>query len=179
MNTYNLSTERLLIKPITQNDLNYVHTLHSLPEVDQFNTLGIPENIRDTSAILDKWITENSLKNTRSFTFTIGLQTCQKCIGIIGITLGKPKYNNAEIWFKFHPAYWNKGYATEAVNAILEFGFNTLQLHRIEAGSATGNIGSIKVLEKAGMIREAHTRQLLPLQSGWSDNYGYAKLATD
>jgi len=117
--------------------------------------------------------------NTRSFTFTICLQTYQECIGIIGINLGKPKYNNAEIWFKFDPAYWNKGYATEAVNAILEFGFNTLQLHRIEAGCATGNIGSIKVLEKVRMIREAHTRQLLPLQSGWSDNYGYAKLATD
>lgn len=175
MNTYNLSTERLLIKPITQADLHYVHTLHSLPEVNQFNTLGIPENINDTEAILDKWMNEN----TRSFTFTIGLKTCQECIGIIGITLGKPKYKNAEIWFKFDPAYWNKGYATEAVNAILEFGFNTLQLHRIEAGCATGNIGSIKVLEKVGMIREAHTRQLLPLQSGWSDNYGYAKLATD
>ena len=175
MNTYNLSTARLLIKPIIQADLHYVHTLHSLPEVDQFNTLGIPQNINDTKAILDNWMTGN----TRSFTFTICLQTCQECIGIIGINLGKPKYKNAEIWFKFDPAYWNKGYATEAVNAILEFGFNILQLHRIEAGCATGNIGSIKVLEKAGMIREAHTRQLLPLQSGWSDNYGYAKLATD
>lgn len=175
MNTYNLSTERLLIKPIADADLHNVHTLHSLPEVNQFNTLGIPENIKDTKAILDKWMTGN----TRSFTFTICLQTYQECIGIIGINLGKPKYKNAEIWFKFDPAYWNKGYATEAVNAILEFGFNTLQLHRIEAGCATGNIGSIKVLEKVGMIREAHTRQLLPLQSGWSDNYGYAKLATD
>ena len=175
MNTYNLSTERLLIKPIADADLHNVHTLHSLPEVNQFNTLGIPENIKDTKAILDKWMTGN----TRSFTFTICLQTYQECIGIIGINLGKPKYKNAEIWFKFDPAYWNKGYATEAVHAILEFGFNTLQLHRIEAGCATGNIGSIKVLEKVGMIREAHTRQLLPLQSGWSDNYGYAKLATD
>jgi hypothetical protein len=36
------------------------------------------------------------------FTF-ICLQTCQECIGIIGINLGKPKYNNAEIWFKFDP----------------------------------------------------------------------------
>ena len=175
MNTYNLSTARLLIKPIIQADLHYVHSLHSLPEVDQFNTLGIPQNINDTKAILDNWMTGN----TRSFTFTICLQTCQECIGIIGINLGKPKYKNAEIWFKFDPAYWNKGYATEAVNAILEFGFNTLKLHRIEAGCAIGNIGSIKVLEKVGMIREAHTRQLLPLQSGWSDNYGYAKLATD
>jgi [ribosomal protein S5]-alanine N-acetyltransferase len=49
----------------------------------------------------------------------------------------------------------------------------------VEAGCAIGNTGSIKVLEKAGMKREAHTRQLLPLKSGWSDNYGYAILSTD
>jgi len=41
------------------------------------------------------------------------------------------------------------------------------------------NKGSIHVLEKVGMLREAHTRKLLPLKSGWADNYGYAILSTD
>lgn len=95
------------------------------------------------------------------------------------MNLGKAKYNNAEVWFKFDPKFWNRGYATEALNLILQFGFNDLKLHRIEAGCAIGNSGSIKVLEKVGMLRESHTRQLLPLKSGWSDNYGYAKLTTD
>lgn len=60
-----------------------------------------------------------------------------------------------------------------------DLGFETLQLHRIEAGCAVGNIGSMTVLEKVGMFREAHTRKLLPLKSGWSDNYRYAILSTD
>jgi RimJ/RimL family protein N-acetyltransferase len=50
---------------------------------------------------------------------------------------------------------------------IFDFGFNTLKL-RISAGCAIENIGSFKVLEKAGMIREGHSRQLIPLKTGWS-----------
>jgi len=59
------------------------------------------------------------------------------------------------------------------------FGFETLKLHRIQAGCAVNKIGSIKVLEKAGMIREGRGRQVLPLKSGWSDNFEYSILETD
>ena len=54
-----------------------------------------------------------------------------------------------------------------------------LRLHRIETGCAVGNIGSIRVLEKAGMVREGRLRQVLPLRSGWSDNFKYSILETD
>ena len=72
-----------------------------------------------------------------------------------------------------------KGYATEALKEILRFGFDQLNLHRIEAGCAVENVASIKVLEKAGMQREGRKRQVLPLKSGWSDNFEYAILAAD
>ena len=100
-------------------------------------------------------------------------------IGLIGLNLGKEHYKNAEIWFQLDYRFWNKGYATESLRKIIDFGFETLKLHRIEAGCAVNNVGSFRVLEKVGMLREAHTRKLLPLQSGWSDNYGYAILETD
>lgn len=179
MNTIILKTERLILRPITLLDLDYIHELHSLKETDEFNTLGIPEDIEETKLLLEKWVFENNKVLPTNFSFVVGLNTGNHSIGLIGINLGKVKYKNAEVWFKFHNDHWNKGYGTESLNEILRFGFNNLNLHRIEAGCAVGNIGSIKVLEKAGMIREAHTRKLLPLKSGWSDNYGYAILSTD
>lgn len=182
MNNTILQTERLNLRPVVKLDLDYIHELHSLPETDLFNTLGIPENIKETEMILEKWIFENEKENNTNFTFIIDLnkeREINATIGLIGINLGKEKYRNAEVWFKFHKDYWNKGYATEAARKILSFGFKNLQLHRIEAGCAVENIGSICVLEKIGMIREAHKRKLLPLKSGWSDNYGYAILSTD
>ena len=62
---------------------------------------------------------------------------------------------------------------------IIEFGFVDLTLHRIEAGCAANNIGSVRVLEKAGMKREGMRRKTLPLKSGWADNYLYGILEDD
>lgn len=174
-----LQTERLVLTLITEKELEKVHALHCLEETDQFNTLGIPENSEITRQILANWIAENNKEITQRYTFAVTLKSDTTFIGITGINLGKPKYKNAEVWFKFDVAFWNKGYATETLKEILNFGFNILNLHRIEAGCAVENVGSIKVLEKVGMLREAHTRQLLPLKTGWADNYGYAKLSSD
>ena len=98
---------------------------------------------------------------------------------MFGLNLASQKFKSGEIWYKLHPNYWGKGYATEALNRALDFGFDELKLHRIQAGCAVENIGSIRVLEKVGMTREGHKRKILPLKSGWSDNYHYALLETD
>ncbi|CDT07611.1 GNAT family N-acetyltransferase [Sphingobacterium sp. PCS056] len=171
----NFKTERLYIRPISEHDIENVHRLHSLAETDEFNTLGIPKDIQETRKIVENWILENNKRHT----FAIELKKDHEFIGLIGINLGKEKYKNAEVWFKLDSKFWNKGYATESLKRIIAFGFNDLNLHRIEAGCAVANTGSIQVLEKVGMLREAHTRKLLPLKSGWSDNYGYAILSTD
>lgn len=174
-----LKTERLNLRPISESDIENVYNLQSLEETAKYNTSKIPENINDTKIIVENWIIENNKEETKKFTFAIDLINDKKFIGLIGINLGKEYYRNAEIWFQFDYRFWNKGYATESLRKIIDFGFEALNLHRIEAGCAVENIGSFSVLEKAGMKREAHTRKLLPLKSGWSDNYGYAILETD
>lgn len=174
-----MKTERLNLRPVTHFDFDAVHELNCLTETAEFNPSGIPENIEQTKSLVEQWILENQNDNNRSFTFAVELSDDNQFIGLIAINLGKEKYKNAEVWYKFNVNFWSKGYATEALKKIIDFGFNHLNLHRIEAGCAVGNIGSICVLEKAGMLREAHTRKLLPLKTGWSDNYGYAILSTD
>lgn len=175
----NIFTSRLSLRAVSKNDLKVVHGLHLLPQTNEYNTLGIPKNIKTTQEIIKNWIENNELPIPKSYTFVIETTHEKQFIGLIGIHLGKEKYKNAEVWFKTDPLFWGKGFATESLKAILKFGFEELQLHRIEAGCAIANINSIKVLEKVGMQREAHTRKLLPLDSGWSDHYGYAILSTD
>ena len=179
MNNVILKNERLILRLVTKIDAENIHVLHSLVEVDKYNTLGIPENIEETQLLLKNWIVENNKEVIERYTFAIELQNSHEFIGLIGINMGKAKYKNAEVWFKINPKFWNNGFATEALEEMLKFGFNHLNLHRIEAGCAVENSGSIKVLEKVGMLREGHTRKLLPLKSGWSDNFGYAILSTD
>ena len=174
-----LETDRLKLKLITTTDLEKIHELHSLPETDKFNTLGIPTNISETKKIVDELIMKNNNGKKINFTFKVELNDLNSFIGLISLNLGNPKFKNAEVWYKFHSDFWSKGYATESLNRIIEFGFNELKLHRIEAGCAVDNIGSIRTLEKVGMTREGRKRKVLPLKDGWSDNFVYAILSSD
>lgn len=174
-----LKTERLNLRPISENDIENIFELQSLEQTSKFNTSKPPIDINETKINVAKWIAENNKENIKHFTFAVELIDDNKFIGLIGLHLGKEHYKNAEVWFQLDYRFWNKGYATESLRKIIDFGFETLKLHRIEAGCAVDNVGSFTVLEKVGMLREAHTRQLLPLKSGWSDNYGYAILSSD
>jgi len=174
-----LQTERLLLQELSLADLNDVHQLHSLPEVDAFNTLGIPETIQTTEALLNEWMEQQQLNPRRSYTFRITLVQTNQFMGLIALNLGKPHFKIAEVWYKLHSAYWNNGYTKEALLKLLQFAFRELKLHRVEAGCAVENIASIKVLENVGMIREGRKRNVLPIRGAWIDNYFYAILETD
>jgi len=177
MNTHKLITKRLKLIPLTNNELGFTHLLHSNPEVDFYNTLGIPATIKETEAILDEMVIENEKVETQKFTFLMKWE--EQKIGLIALNLGNKKYEIGESWYKLLPQFWGQGLATEALKEVIHFGFHQLKLHRIEAGCASGNIGSVRVLEKAGMIREGHKRQHLPLKSGWADCYEYGILWKD
>ncbi|MFT5336056.1 MAG: ribosomal-protein-alanine N-acetyltransferase [Luteibaculaceae bacterium] len=160
-------------------DLSAIHKLLSWPETDKYNALGIPANMDETKLLVARWMRNNDLKSTKNFTFAIENTQGHIFMGLFGLNLGNIKYKRGEVWFKIHPDFWNQGFATEVLERMLDFGFSTLQLHRIQAGCAVENKASIQVLEKVGMVREGRGRQVLPLKSGWSDNFEYAILESD
>ncbi|MED4129156.1 GNAT family protein [Shouchella miscanthi] len=81
-----------------------------------------------------------------------------------------------EIGWVFHPNYQNKGYASEAAYAILKYGFENLNLHRVIATCQPENVPSWRVMEKVGMRREGYFKKCIPHESGWWDEYYYAIL---
>lgn len=174
-----LTSLRLHLKEVTIHDLNQIHELLSLPETDEYNTMGIPESIEATRTHLEQWFSDQKQDPRMSYTLAVSLIDSNQFIGLVGIKLGIPKYKNAHVWYKLHKDFWNFGYATEATKELLRFGFEELQLHRIEAGCDIENIGSIKVLEKVGMVREGIKRKNLPIRGDWKDNFFYAILEED
>ncbi|GAA3512650.1 hypothetical protein GCM10022393_28070 [Aquimarina addita] len=172
-----IQTNRLQLRPVREADLSIIHELLSIPAVDMYNALGIPTNKAVTQVYLDEWIDNFRLR--KEFVFALCTLDTNDFVGLISIRIGNSKYKIGSLWYKLLPDFWSKGYATEAVIKLLQFGFLQLHLHRIEAGCAVDNIGSIRVLEKSGMIREGHKRKVLPLKTGWSDNYEYAMLEED
>jgi len=174
----NLKTNRLSLREISVEDIPNIHLLNSFPEVDQFNTLGIPKSLSETEDLILPIIQDQATNPRPRFVWLI--QNNQNdFIGLIGIVMGKAKYFSAEIWYKIHPSHWNHGYASEAVECVLGFCFNELKLHRVCAGCATENLASIKVLEKNRFVREGRHRKILPIRGAWFDNYEYAILEED
>ncbi|MBW3545533.1 MAG: GNAT family N-acetyltransferase [Bacteroidetes bacterium] len=174
-----LCTERLSLKLVSLADLLDIHALHALPETNEFNTLGIPENPDQTRKVLQDFIDAAHRASKPEYTFAIRVRQSQAFIGLIALKCGNPMYRMGDVWYKIHKDHWRKGFATEALRAVLAYGFGELQLHRIEAGCAVANKGSVAVLKKVGMQKEGSKRKVLPLASGWSDNYEYAILEED
>lgn len=174
-----LQTKRLTLREVLLTDLKQIHELLSLKETDEFNTLGIPENIEKTAQWVLDWSEEKKTSPRNFYTFSVELTGQPTFVGLVALYLGAANYKKGKIWIKLHSDHWNKGYATECLKELLQFGFRHLQLHRIEAGCAVENIASKKVIEKAGFVQEGLFRDNLPIRGKWVDNYEFAMLDTD
>jgi ribosomal-protein-alanine N-acetyltransferase len=174
-----LESKRLKIVEITWKDLEDIHKLHSIPEVDEFNTLGIPKSIEETREIIRPLIEGMDGPTRKSYAWKILLKKSDVFIGMAGITLSNDKFRLGEIYYKLMPEYWGNGYATEVCKALINSGFKSFYLHKVEAGVAVENIRSIRVLEKSGMIREGLRRKILPIRGQWIDNFHYAIVEDD
>lgn len=177
--TQGLESERLILNEITWEDLENIHLLHLIPEIDKFNTLGIPKSLDDTREVIKTAIEDNQNSIRKTIAWTIWEKCTNDFIGEAGINLSANKFKLGEIYYNVNPKFWNKGYGTEIAKVLIKFGFEDLRLHKVEAGVATENLQSIRVLEKAGMTREGLRRDILPIRGEWKDNYHYAIVESD
>ena len=69
----NIITNRLKIRDLSSGDIDNIHTLHSLPETDRFNTLGIPESTQTTEKLVAEWLTARNTLPRASYIYSIEL----------------------------------------------------------------------------------------------------------
>jgi len=103
----------------------------------------------------EKWISthQQEFEAGESTNCAIILKSAQMLIGAIGLNMNL-RFNRAELGYWVAKEYWNQGYCTEASGAMLEYGFHTLNLHKITATHIKRNPSSGKVMEKIGMKKE-------------------------
>lgn len=174
-----IETERLILREIDRTDLEAIHQLHSVPEVDEFNTLGIPENLKETLQIMEPILKNQKASVRKHYSWMIFSKKTGEFLGLAGLTLSADRFRLGEIYYKFFPEFWGKGYATEVSKVLIKCGFEYFSLHKMEAGVAVENFRSIRVLEKSGMIREGLRRKILPIRGEWVDCYLYAIIEDD
>ncbi len=90
-----------------------------------------------------------------------------KMVGTCGFTSFNFISNSAEVGYVLNPDFWGKGIMQEALARVLEFGFEKLELHRIEARFIEGNLRSRHVMEKAGMRFEGILREAMLVKGNY------------
>jgi ribosomal-protein-alanine N-acetyltransferase len=152
-----LETERLLLRRIDTNDINEIFALRSNPETMKY----IPRPLVKTNedALEHIAMIDAKIENNEGINWGITLKNDPKLIGIIGHYRIKPEHFRAEIGYMLLPEFNGKGIIPEAVKEVVDYGFNVMKLHSIEAIIDPENFGSEKVLQKNGFVKEAHLKE--------------------
>ncbi|WP_345991088.1 GNAT family N-acetyltransferase [Chryseobacterium sp. Chry.R1] len=151
-----LETDRLILRQLTRNDAKDLFEYFSLDIVMEYYDLATFTELEEAEKLIDTF--NNDFENNKGFRWAIELKGENKVIGTCGYHNWFHEHFKAEIGYELHPEYWQKAYMKEAVQPILSFGFEKMNLHRIEAFIDPANISSEKLLFSAGFQKEGTMR---------------------
>ncbi|MGW0061978.1 GNAT family N-acetyltransferase [Streptosporangium sandarakinum] len=174
--SYPLRTDRLTLRPFTEDDLHPLHAIHRLPEVARY-LYGEAHDLEQTRAALAKKITSAALTDEgQALSLAVQLTTTGELVGDATLFWHSRTHRSGEIGYVFHPGHHGNGYATETARVLLRLGFEELGLHRITGRLDGRNHASARVLERLGMRREAHLVENEFVKGEWTDEVIYAML---
>ena len=147
-----IETKNLLLRRIHPSDSSALFKVLADQEVTEFYDDDALVDISQASDQIEAW--ENGFKNKGCIRWGITRKNEDYLIGSCGFYGFHSWYRRASIGYELARNYWRQGIMTEALSAIIDFGFDKMELNRIEAVVMPENNASIKMLEKLGFHKE-------------------------
>lgn len=173
-----LNTHRLLLREIQIDDGTALNAIESNEQVTRYQTFD-PRTPEDTRAHIQRAIKQQSDSPRLFYDLAIVLLDSKTLIGRCGLGMFRPEHFEAGIWYELGIEHWGKGYASEAVSALLPFVFNELRLHRLVADCDPRNEASCRLVRKLGFKLEGTHRENYWLKGEWCNTEIYAMLRSD
>lgn len=143
-------TARLLLRPPTEDDLAALRAIVADPVALRYRgRTEITEEM--TREFLRQAALSEAMRPRLFYPFVVALRAEGGVIGECGLTLSASGEREPTLWYALNPAYWRRGYMSEAVWELLRMGFEELRVQAIVALCHPANRGSIGVLERVGM----------------------------
>jgi len=161
-----LETERLTLRELNLDDAKAIFGLRTNKEVVEFIDRKTLNNLSESRAFID--LISNLTSNNKGVFWVIESKNNHQLIGTIGLRNFEDEENYAEIGYELDPNYHQKGFMSEAFEAILKFGFENLELKTIEAFTHQDNTASIALLEKQKFVLDPEKRE-----EGFENNRSY------
>ena len=156
-----LHTPRLRLRAFALADVPHLVALAGNYEVAR-HTLNIPYPYGEEDARRWVQITQENFAQQTGYAFAVALKATGDFSGGIGLTVDR-RFDRAEAGYWLGQPYWGQGLASEALAALLQFGFAELALNKIYATHIASNPASGRVMLKNGMVKEGelvqHTRR--------------------
>lgn len=172
-----IETSRLFLREVTNEDASDM--LRYLSDKDVVKHMGL-EPFQSIEDALDEISWYQSIHEDGSgIRWGITLKDSVKVIGSCGFLNRNTKHYRAEVGFELSKEYWGKGIASEALEAVIKFGFDHYSFERIEALIEPDNVPSQKLVEKQGFKREGLLRHYEFTCGKFDDLYMYSILKED
>lgn len=171
-----IRTERLLLRPLREGDEEAIFGYASDPRIDRYVIWNHHRAVEESRFYLLGVLERYSAGDAAPW--AIVEQENNTLIGTVGFVEVWPSHLRAEIGYALAPDFWNRGIATEATRAAINWGFREMGLHRIEARCDPQNIASARVMEKCGMEYEGTLRGQMQVKGAPCDMKMYAVVGT-
>ena len=153
-----IETPRLLLRRVVRNDAAAIMALRGDAENMKYIPRPLVTNIEQ--ALVHFEMIDAKIENNEGINWGITIkENPEKRLGIIGHYRSLPEHYRSEIGYMLLPEFKGKGIITEAIHAILIYGFEEMNLHSVEAIIDPDNLASERVLQKNGFVKEAHIRE--------------------
>lgn len=175
-----LVTDRLTLRPITDDDLDDVLAYQSLPEVHRY--LYTRPRTREEMPDVIATMAARTAIGGGSTVIHLGLVPHDgpgRVVGDVLLIETSREHRQGEVGYVVAPSAQGRGYAVEACRPLLAFAFGPLRWHRVQGRLDARNAGSARVLERLGMRREAHLVENERVKGEWTDEVVYGLLARE
>ena len=134
-----------------------VYEYSSDEEVARYTSWPVHKSPDDSRAFLQRMFDRPANGQPQPWAMVLPEQS--KVIGMCGLSQFAPAYFRADLYYALHQQFWGRGYAVEASQAVITWGFEQLGLNRIQAECLPENPGSERVMQKLGMQYEGLLRE--------------------
>lgn len=173
-----LHTDRLVLRKIYFEDVDFIFNHFKDEEICKYMVDNEPISTIDEAKEIIKWSHSNQ-SNPNNNRWLILLKNSNTPIGTIGFHKWDRSNNIAEIGYDLNKMYWKQGLMSEAMRSVLEFGFDKMQLNRVQAFVHIENIASYNVLKKNGFYTEGIIRDMYLYRGRYHDHFSMALLLKD
>ncbi|WP_432512262.1 GNAT family N-acetyltransferase [Kineococcus sp. SYSU DK001] len=170
-----LTTERLLLKAFTPDDVEAVHAYAGDPEVCRYTDWG-PNTAAQSQTFVDDVLAASAAERADSVTWAVTVtgDGAGAVVGACSVTITSREHRRAAMGYVLARAHWGRGYATEAAAAVLRFAREDWGSARVEATCRPGNVASQRVLRKIGMQQEGLLRSHMLIRGRREDSLLFA-----